>query len=633
MMIDDLIALKKRSDATAGTTGRRLRNRLLYSAMENPGASAEDPRTIYRERVDARSMVAKKQARRELGIANLRLVIFLAGGVLAWLVFVSKVVPTFWLFPPVATYILLVVGHDRVIRERRRAERAADFYERGIARLDHDWIGSGAQGDRFQDADHPYAEDLDLFGRGSLFELICAARTPWGESILADWLRTPAEPATIRARQVAVDELRAKLDLREELAVLGAEVCSKTDSEQLLRWCRTTSRSGPRFLLPLGRVLSVALAATAAGWIFFGTGPFYFFVAAFLQFILALQTHRGVARVMRDVDRPGKDLAVLALVLARIEVESFVSPFLKERLTSLRTEGLPPSKRIARLGRLIEMQEWSRNYFFAIIALALNWDLELAHAIDTWRTRFGPAVGAWVQAVGEVESLVSFAGHAFEHPRDPFPTIVDRGPCFKGKDLGHPLLAESRCVRNDLCIDGETRLLVVSGSNMSGKSTLLRTVGVNAVLALAGATVCAEWLAISPLAIGAVIRSHDSLHDGTSRFYEEIKRLRRLVDITEGTAPLLFLIDEILHGTNSHDRKIGAEAIARGLVRGGGIGLITTHDLALTQVANDLAPQAGNIHFADQLVDGRIVFDYRVQPGVVRRSNAIALMRAVGLEI
>jgi DNA mismatch repair ATPase MutS len=212
------------------------------------------------------------------------------------------------------------------------------------------------------------------------------------------------------------------------------------------------------------------------------------------------------------------------------------------------------------------------------------------------------------------------------------PEILEDGPVLEGEELGHPLIPSSRCVRNTVRIGPDLQLLVVSGSNMSGKSTLLRTVGVNAVLAFAGAPVRARSLRIAPLAIGATIRIQDSLQAGTSRFYAEIQRIRHIVDQAE-TAPVLFLLDEVLNGTNSHDRAVGAEAIVKALVARRAIGLVTTHDLSLARVADALAPLAANVHFEDRLVDGNLLFDYRMKPGVVTRSNALELMRAVGLEI
>jgi DNA mismatch repair ATPase MutS len=232
-----------------------------------------------------------------------------------------------------------------------------------------------------------------------------------------------------------------------------------------------------------------------------------------------------------------------------------------------------------------------------------------------------------------MEALCSLASHAFEHPADPFPEFVAAGPCVDAEGIGHPLLAEDKVVRNDICIGGGLQVIVVSGSNMSGKSTMLRTVGVNAVLAQAGAPVRARRLTLSPLAVGASIRLTDSLQGGVSRFYAEILRLRQILDETAGPLPVLFLIDEFLHGTNSHDRRIGARALVLGLVERGAIGLITTHDLALADIADELGERAANVHFEDQIADGKISFDYQMRAGVVRKSNAIELMRQVGLEI
>ena len=232
-----------------------------------------------------------------------------------------------------------------------------------------------------------------------------------------------------------------------------------------------------------------------------------------------------------------------------------------------------------------------------------------------------------------MEALSSLAGYAYEHPKDPFPEIAAHGPCFEGEGLAHPFLSESTCVRNDVKLCPELRVLVVSGSNMSGKSTLLRTIGTNAVLALAGAPVRARRLRLTPLAVGTSIQRRDSLQEGVSRFYAEITRLRQLVDLTAGPLPLLFLLDELLHGTNSHDRKIGAEAIVADLVRRGAIGLLTTHDLALANIPEVLGPHAENVHFEDFLENGRLAFDYRMRSGVVRKSNALELMRSVGLKI
>jgi DNA mismatch repair ATPase MutS len=252
---------------------------------------------------------------------------------------------------------------------------------------------------------------------------------------------------------------------------------------------------------------------------------------------------------------------------------------------------------VAQLARYVSAGEWAHNQAFAPIAFLLAWRVHAAISVERWRGAHGAAV----------------------------PTLV-------GEGLGHPLLPAAECVANDVALGAETRLLVVSGSNMSGKSTLLRTVGANVVLALLGAPVRARRLALTPLEPGATLRIQDSLQAGRSRFYAEIERLKLLADLARGPVPLLFLLDEVLAGTNSHDRLVGAEAVFRQLLARGAIGIATTHDLALTEAASRI-PHAVNAHFEDVVRDGEIAFDYELRPGVVARSNALALMRAVGLEV
>jgi hypothetical protein len=350
--------------------------------------------------------------------------------------------------------------------------------------------------------------------------------------------------------------------------------------------------------------------------------------------LLQLSFSRALAARTREVaagvERAEPALALLARLLSRIERESFAAP----RLVQLRAElGDAAAREIERLRRFVALLDSARNQFFAPFAALLLWKTNVAFAIERWRHDSGQKIAGWIAAAGEIEALLSLASFAFEHPSFAMPEIVDGAPCFEAVEAGHPLIPDDRRVTNDVSLGGELRLLVISGSNMSGKSTMLRTIGVNAILALAGAPVCVRSLRIAPMAVGASIRLHDSLQEGESRFYAEIVRIRQIVSMAEGGAPLLFLLDEILHGTNSHDRRIGAEAIVRGLVARGAIGCVSTHDLALASIADALAPRAANVHFEDHLEDGVMRFDYRMHPGVVQRSNALALMRTIGIEV
>ncbi|MGC9946789.1 MAG: DNA mismatch repair protein MutS [Bryobacteraceae bacterium] len=591
-----------------------------------------DPRGAYTERLEARRAAVAQHDKRHRSIGNLRLLVFLAAAVLAWLAWGRGLLSPFWLGLPAAVFVCLIVAHERVLRARRAAGRAVAHCERALARLEGQWAGHGETGERFLDHAHAYAADLDLFGPASLFELLSTARTRMGEDTLAHWLLQSAEPAVLRARHAAIAELRPMLDLREDLAVLGEDVRSGVHPAELAAWGEQPPLLESRAARAVAFAIPCLVAASAVLWGVKGwRDPFFAMLAAVAIFIARYR--RVVTRVVEAVEQPAHDLRLLAKVLARLERDRFTSARLVDLRAALDVAGLPPSARIAKLSRLIEMLDSGDNPFMKVVGPLMLWTEQLAFAIEAWRRVSGPALRRWLAAVGEIEALCCLAAYAFEHPADVFPEFASGAACFEGDGMAHPLLDPSRVVRNTVRLGGGLRVLIVSGSNMSGKSTLLRTVGVNAVLAQAGAPVCARSLRLSPLTLGASIRTMDSLQDGTSRFYAEITRLHQIMELTGGPLTVLFLLDELLHGTNSHDRRIGAEAIVRGLVERGAMGLVTTHDLALAQVVETLAPRAANVHFEDQFENGRMTFDYRLHAGVVEKSNALELMRSVGLEV
>jgi DNA mismatch repair ATPase MutS len=478
-----------------------------------------------------------------------------------------------------------------------------------------------------------YAADLDVFGKGSLFELLCTARMRGGEETLATWLAAPASRSEIAARQEAVRELRNNIDLREDLTILGVELRSSIHPQLIIDWGKSQTIAD-NIWIRLALPIPVAFAIYTL-WPFFTTLSAHplWWLALGIEAVIGLLFRPRVRRIIEALDHPDRELKLLAIMLARVEQEHFESAKLVKLKSSLDTGGLAASRQIKRFTRLMDTLNWYRNEFFTPFSAILLWRTQFIFATEKWKRRCGPSIAQWIHAMAEIEALCALAAFAYEHPSHPFPEITDITSVFDGEDLRHPLLPSAQCVPNSVSLGGELRLLVVSGSNMSGKSTLLRTVGINAVLALAGAPVPAGRLRISPLAIAATLRIQDSLQAGTSRFYAEIQRIRHIMDLTKGPLPVLFLLDEVLHGTNSHDRAVGAEAIVRGFIDRGAIGLATTHDLALARVADLLTPRAANVHFEDALVDGQIVFDYRMRPGVVRKSNALALMRAVGLEV
>jgi hypothetical protein len=593
-----------------------------------------DPQEEYSRRLARWRAQDERSGRLFIILGNLRMAVVAVAVLIALLAFWKGAVSGWWLIAPLAVFIGLMVYHERVARQQRFSKRAIRYYERALARLRGDWMGKGQTGERFQPPDHVYATDLDLFGRGSLFELIADMRTAAGEQALAGWLLSPAARDDAMERQGAIAELRNKLDLREDLALLGEEVRAGIHPGTLERWGSAPPVVFPAAVRAAALFLSLAGVGTFAAFMahLLPLSPFLLALAA--DFLVIILLRRRVVAVVEGADTPGHDLRILSLMLERMEREQFETPLLQHLRAELDIHGLPASRRVARLERWIDLLDSSDHLFVRLIRPAVLWVEQVAMGIEAWRQETGPHVGRWLKAIGELEALSSLAVFAFEHPQYPFPDLLDSAePCFEGERIQHPLLPPSKCVPNDVSLGGSLRLLIVSGSNMSGKSTLLRSLGLNTVLAWAGAPVAARRLRISQIQAGASIRVVDSLQDGKSRFYAEITRLRQIVGLASDDRQVLFLLDEILSGTNSHDRRIGALAVCRGLVERGAIGLITTHDLALAELEADLGGRAANVHFEDHVENGRIEFDYRLRPGVVSRSNALELMRAVGLEV
>ena len=622
------------------------------------------PGDEYRARLDSRQAACRVLGNRDRLLSHARLVTFVAGAILVALWW-RGITPAGWFALPVLAFAVLIQRHDRVIRALAMAQRSVHFYERGLGRIEDRWAGAGEPGERFRDEHHLYANDLDLFGRGSLFELLSIARTRAGEERLAEWLKHPASADEVLARRDAIAELTPALDLREEVAssgvdIAGAEIgvsaaasaaagttagttagtrastrastAAGVDSDALVSWAERAPVLGGTWLRGIAGGLTVCAIGTAAYAAIAGNYA-YLIAVLLIEAAFSIPMRRRVQQALHAAESPARDLDVLAHVLERLEREDFRAPRLAAMRRQLDTAGVRASVAIRRLHRLVELHDWQHNQFFAPVAAVLLWGTHLAWAIEGWRSLHGAHVRTWLHTVGDFEALSSLSAYRYEHPDDVWAEIVDGNAGFDGTAVGHPLLPAARMVPNDIRLWGDTRLLVVSGSNMSGKSTVLRTVGINAVLALAGAPVRATALRMTPLAIAATLRIQDSLQEGRSRFFAEITRIRELTDKARGPVPLLFLLDELFHGTNSHDRLAGASGVLRSLLDCGAIGMITTHDLALTAVADALSPRAANVHFEDQFEGGEIQFDYRMKPGPVTRSNALALMRAVGLDV
>jgi MutS domain V len=593
----------------------------------NPSPSGE-----YKQRQQAHEMQVAHFERLHLRFGNLRLLVVVATLIAAWFTLQDEAFSVWWLLIGVAAFLVIAILHAKVLRNRSCAERAVGFYRSGLARIEDRWVGTGQTGDRIDAHSSLYATDLDLFGPASLFELLSLARTRMGEDTLAAWLLSPSPVAEIKLRQTAVAELRPYLDLREDIAILGEDLKVGVHPEALTQWAEAPNQLKQRSLRWISLLLSFASIASAVYWAELGEKT-PFFIALILASIITASLRKHTAEILHSTEHALKDLQLLSSLLARLEREQFQSPRLQTLRADLFSHHLAGSQAIARLRTIVEYINALENPIMRALNVPLLYGVQVAYAAEAWRSAHGAAVRSWLRTIGEVEALLSLSAYSYEHPADPFPEFVEGPPCFTATELGHPLIPAAKCVNNNISVCGETKVLLISGSNMSGKSTLMRSIGINTVLAMAGAPVRARHLQLTPLQIGASILINDSLQEGSSRFYAEITRLRHICDLAEQRPPVLFLLDELLQGTNSKDRLIGAEGVVRALLNSGAIGLISTHDLALTNIGEQRDNRLHNVHLQDEIEDGKMKFDFKLQDGVVTKSNGIELMRLIGLKV
>ncbi|MGB6876761.1 MAG: hypothetical protein WBD87_12105 [Candidatus Acidiferrales bacterium] len=549
--------------------------------------------------------------------------------------FIAKKLPYWSFILPAAVVAFSMRQAQQHRRQVLKLVSVRSYYDKGIARLKHDW-DSLDDGKDFIDPAHIYTTDLDLFGRGSLFQLLCSARTHLGRDTLGAWMKAPAVRDEVLGRREAVSELRDRRDLFESIAAAGTSAISNCSPGTFQNWVAEMS-SRPRFpswvpVLPF-LLIPVLIALPFLYWFGpFGLQNFWMSAVALLavEAIFAGLFYDRVRLIIESVQMLSIELPIVCELLEIVERERFSSAKLAALAGRLKVGPNAASHNVRRLDRLVRLLEERNNEWFALPSWFLLWGTQFSMAIDRWHRRYGTELLEYVAVAGEFEALLSLAAYAFEHPGDIFPDILDHGPVFEAEHLGHPLLDESACIRNDVRLANDVRFLIVSGSNMSGKSTFLRAVGSNAVLAWMGAPVRCAKLRISKLQIAAAIRVQDSITDGRSHFLAEMQRLRRMIDLA-GEGPLLFLADEIMSGTNSHDRRIAAEWVVRALVRRNAIGLITTHDLTLTEIAANSLP-GRNVYFEDSGEAGELKFDYRLRSGLLTHSNALNIVRMLGID-
>jgi hypothetical protein len=613
--------------------------------------TAGDPRARYRERLAHHESLRDAAARRSLRLSNARAGTFVAL-VAALIVLEELSFPAAWLALGAAlalavAFLAQVVVHRRVRRAERWEGALASVAREGLARLDRHWTAleeALPPAERVPEepaVGHAYARDLSVTGHASLVRLLGPVTSERGRAILRSWLLEPAAPTVAAARQGAARELAPLTDFRARFVARGRLEGPESleGLEPFLAWAEARASATSGGLLLLAWALPPVMLAGLVGYFAWGWLPWWI-VPALVQIDMLRRHRRRMASTLRDSAAGGPPLRSLVPQIELVAGHEPGAPLLRGLAERLGEGERAAHLRLRRLSALLDTVESRRNAFYAALAPVLLLDVHLCAALDRWRAADGAHVRDWLEALGEWEALAAIATLAHDHPDWAYPTCDTDGPAeLRGRALGHPLLPPRACVRNDVTVGPSGTFLLVTGSNMSGKSTLLRAIGANMVLAQAGAPVCAEALAVPPLRVHTSMRIEDSLEAGVSLFMAELLRIKEVVEAAErahaGGERVLYLLDEILHGTNTAERRIAARGVIRHLVASGAIGAVSTHDLTLAD-APELAAAAHSVHFREEVrsgADGRpvLTFDYRLREGIATTRNALELLKAVGL--
>lgn len=595
------------------------------------------PRAAYTARLNSAKALLASLDSKSGHIANLRTLAFIAAAVVAGLVIFGRLPRTYyWAAGGLAlVFAALAAWHHRVFLQEERERLRVDINQRGLERLTEEWHAFKSRGDRFADPNHLYTPDLDVFGQGSIFQLIDHTATKSGEARLAAWLSSPASAEEIAHRQGAVKELSGLLDFRQALAIEGMRVHrDKADADAFIEWAeRAPSIERVRWARIAAWVLPLSILTL------FVLGRMKVVPSgAWLLGLLATLAVSALVRKPLGAFYEGLSIGEGGFVrydalFRTLEGQAFTHPHLRALQAGLAFEGSQSvSGVLERFTFWLSFVELRRTQLFPVVHLLTLWDVHFLFALEGWRKRHGKEIRGWFDALAQVEALASLAGLSHDRPEFTFPEIVHGGPRLEAEALGHPLLLEP--VPNDVALSEPANALLVTGSNMSGKSTLLRAMGLNAVLALAGGPVCAKRLVISPMSVLTSMRVKDSLERGVSYFYAEVQRIKAVLDAANAAdGKALFLLDEILLGTNTRERQLASREVLQLLLASGASGAVSTHDLSLVELAEEHPGRIRCIHFRDQLVEDRMVFDYRLREGVVDTTNALRVMRLAGIPV
>jgi hypothetical protein len=491
-------------------------------------------------------------------------------------------------------------------------------------------------GHQFMPAVHPYANDLDIFGRASLFQYCNRTTSDMGAGVLARWLLQPAPVNVILQRQEAVKELTATTDWRQELQAYGKEEkITMATQQRLQEWLQ----SEPHFINNIfWKILQYAIPVIIISVIVLNiadiiTDPVRnIFLAG--SAIIAFAMAKKIAPLHQQVSKMADELAVLANSIKLIEQTAFTTPLLQKLQARFVVENTKASVQLRQLKKIVERLDLRLNpVVFIPLAVILQWDIHQAMALEKWKQRNRQNINDWFDAIGNFEALSSFATLSFNHKSWCYPTLTPNHFFVNGKSIGHPLINAAKRVNNNIDIKSREELMLITGSNMAGKSTYLRSIGVNTVLAMAGAPVCAAAFTLSPVQIISSMRIADNLEESTSTFYAELKKLKAIIDKVNAGEKIFILLDEILRGTNSLDRHTGSVALVKQLIQHQAACIIATHDVELAKLQEHYPTHILNYHFDATIDNDELYFDYKLKEGICTSLNASILMKKIGIEL
>lgn len=590
---------------------------------------------LFESRKEEFRKIAESRYAKYKSIALIRLAIFVFGiAVSVYLVQLGMGVPAFLSFAlTFVAFGILVNYHRQIKRSHLHHKLLARVNEEEVKRLSLT-LDAFDQGSEFVEENHPYAYDLDIFGKHSLFQLINRTGTPKGKTMMAHSLKVHARPDEIRARQEAVAELRDQLDWRQNFQVraLAGKTLEASANTWILQWCRKSevlvSKSAIYMVYLSWAAFLPALLLVFAGEISF----YWLFAFNVVSTLMILPRAKKIGEFAENMVKANTLLSAYKMLLEDIEKHQFNSGRLAALKAQLFTRHASPSRIIRKLNGITDHLENRRNLFYIILNSFFMLDIVLTSSAEKWKSRFGHHLEEWLDTIAEFEVAASMAAFAYANPENSFPGISESDHHFSATGMGHPMINKAQCVTNDFSLIGKGAIGLITGSNMAGKSTFLRTVGLNLVLAQAGCPVYAAAFQFSPCDVFSSMRTKDNLEESVSTFYAELLRINRLIQKVDDSRPTFFLLDEILRGTNSHDRLLGAKALIKQLNRSNAFGLVSSHDVELAQLS-DIIPGLINHSFHSSIADDDLLFDYKIRPGVCTNFNAVALMQKMGISI